>query len=61
MCTKCMGVKKLVVGGLILLNAFVWPQWSGIDGWIAWFGVLFALGGFAMVAIPNICKKYNKK
>jgi len=39
------GVKKLIVGVLILLNVFIWPKWLGIDGWITFFGALMILGG----------------
>ena len=55
MCTKCAGVCKLVTGGLILLNAFVWPKWDGIDGWFAWIGVLFVLFGALKLLVPNKC------
>ena len=53
MCKKCHGVKKLVAGALILINAFLWPQWTGIDGWAAFIGVLFVLGGFLMLVVPT--------
>ncbi len=56
MCNKCKGVHKLVVGALLLLNAFVWPQWNGIDGWVAWFGVLMVVGGFLKLVVPACCK-----
>jgi hypothetical protein len=36
---------KILLGLLILLNAFVWPQWLGIDGWIVYFGILLVLAG----------------
>jgi len=42
---KCWGTMKIVVGVLILLNAFVWPMWLGIDGWVSFFAVLLILGG----------------
>jgi len=53
MCKKCCGIMKLVVGVLVLLNAFVWPLWSGIDGWIAFFGALMVLGGLIMIIAPT--------
>ena len=40
MCKRCHGVYKIVFGALLLLNAFVWPLWMGIDGWIKWLAVL---------------------
>ena len=33
MCPRCCGIKKVVIGALLLLNAFYWPLWTGIDGW----------------------------
>ena len=36
----------MVIGGaLLLLNAYVWPKWLGIDGWIMFAGVLLVLKG----------------
>jgi hypothetical protein len=55
MCKKCGGIFKLVLGLLLLLNAFVWPQWLGIDGWISWFAVLFVLMGLVKLFVPNKC------
>ena len=55
-CHKCMGTKKLIVGALLLLNAYVWPLWTGIDGWITWFAVLMVAGGALMLAVPNKCR-----
>jgi len=52
-CSKCVGVKKAVLGVLILLNFFVWPKWTGFDGWVAFFGVLFLLGGIVRVLKPS--------
>jgi protein-S-isoprenylcysteine O-methyltransferase Ste14 len=59
MCAKCMGVKKLVVGVLLLLNGFVWPMWHGIDGWFNWVAVLFVVGGLVHLLVPNKCKSCN--
>ena len=59
MCKKCSGVKKLVLGALLLVNAFVWPQWLGIDGWVAFVGLLMILGGFLMLVVPNKCPSCN--
>ena len=53
MCGKCHGVKKLVVGALLLLNAFVWPQWLGVDGWVSFVAVLMVVGGFLMLVKPT--------
>jgi protein-S-isoprenylcysteine O-methyltransferase Ste14 len=59
MCHKCHGIFKLVLGLLLLLNAFVWPLWLGIDGWVSWFGVLFVLMGLVKLLVPNKCKSCN--
>ena len=55
MCHKCSGVCKLVLGALLLLNAFVWPKWLGIDGWVSFLAVLFVLLGFVKLVVPNKC------
>ena len=59
MCKKCGGVHKIVVGALLLLNAFLWPQWLGIDGWISWLAVLFVIGGALKLFVPNKCPACN--
>jgi len=62
MCTKCCGIKKIVIGGLLLLNAFVWPKW-GIawagSGWIQWFAVIMVLLGL-LKFVPNKCNSCKK-
>lgn len=55
MCKKCSGVTKLLTGALLLVNAFVWPRWLGVDGWVAFIGLLLVLGGFLMLVVPNKC------
>ncbi len=52
LCKKCMGISKIVFGALLLLNGFVWPLWTGIDGWAAWIGVLLIVTGVAKLALP---------
>jgi len=60
---------KIVFGALLLLNAFVWPLWTGIDGWIAWLAVLIVLGGIGLLfhpkgnccSVPPVTKKKRKK
>jgi hypothetical protein len=59
MCKKCSGVSKLVVGALLLMNAFVWPRWLGIDGWVSFVAVLFVIGGFVKLVVPNKCVACN--
>ena len=54
-CTKCHGAMKLVAGLLLLLNAFVWPKWLGVDGWVAWIAVLFVVAGLVKLFVPNKC------
>ena len=55
MCKKCGGVYKIVFGALLLMNAYGFPGWSGIDGWIKWLAVLMVLGGVLKLVIPNKC------
>lgn len=55
MCKRCGGIHKVVFGALLLLNAFVWPSWMGIDGWIKWLAVLMVLGGALKLIMPNQC------
>ncbi len=54
-CGGCYGAKKIVVGLLLLLNAFVWPLWVDLSGWIAWVAVLMVLGGIVMLFKPKGC------
>jgi hypothetical protein len=54
-CGKCHAWKKVVTGLLLLLNAFVWPLWVDLSGWIAWFAVLMVVGGVLMLFKPNGC------
>jgi len=49
---KHWGIVKIIIGALVLLNAFVWPKWLGIDGWIAFFGVLMILCGIVKLFHP---------
>ena len=55
MCSRCCGVKKIVIGALLLLNAFVWPLWTGLDGWVKFVAGLYVLGGLAKLLLPNKC------
>ena len=59
MCNHCYGIYKIVFGALLLLNAFVWPLWDGIDGWISWLAVLMVLGGLMKLLVPNKCPNCN--
>jgi len=43
-CGRWRPLKKLFFGLFLLLNAFVWPLWSGIDGWVTWAAVLLTVG-----------------
>ena len=54
---KCKGIMKLVGGALVLLNAFVWPQWGVVEGgeltgWVAFLGVLMLVSGFLKLVVP---------
>ena len=58
MCKRCHATKHLIVGALLLLNAFIWPRWVGLDGatnWVSFFAVLLVLGGFVKLVVPNNC------
>jgi len=33
------------LGVLIVLNAFIWPKWTGVDGWMAFIGILLMFVG----------------
>ena len=63
MCMRCHGAKKLVFGLLLLLNAFVWPKWLGVDGWVSWLAVLAVLAGLVKLAKPmcSHCAMPDKK
>ncbi len=52
-CHRCHGVKKLVMGALLLLNAFVWPRWMGVDGWVSFVAVLMVIAGFLKLVWPT--------
>ena len=58
---KCAGAMKIVFALLLLLNAFVWPKWLGIDGWVSWLAVLMVLFGlihlFHPKCGPSICRE----
>jgi len=57
-CGKCGGMIWGLLGVLILINAFVWPQWTGIDGWMAFFGILFIVAGVWKSLMPG-CKCHS--
>lgn len=44
-CHRCRGMIWSFLGILLLLNAFIWPKWLGVDGWMAFIGVLLMLTG----------------
>ncbi len=44
-CGRCHAGMMIIVGALLLLNAYVWPKWLGIDGWVMFAGVLLVLKG----------------
>ncbi|MFH1276629.1 MAG: hypothetical protein ABIH82_05970 [Candidatus Woesearchaeota archaeon] len=46
---------RLVTGFLLLVNAFLWPRWLGVDGWVAFVAVLMVIGGFLKMVVPA-CK-----
>ncbi|MFH1682908.1 MAG: hypothetical protein ABIA37_03860 [Candidatus Woesearchaeota archaeon] len=59
---KYWGLHKLIFGALLLLNAFIWPKWLGVDGWIAWIAVLMVICGLLKLIWPcSACKPMPKK
>ena len=57
---KCMVVKKIIFGLLLLLNAFLWPKWLGVDGWVTWIALLMVVFGAVMAVWPK-CGCYSKE
>jgi len=53
---KC-GSLLLVVGILMFVNVYYWPQLLGIDGWLTFFAVLFMIEGLAQVFAGCRAKK----
>ena len=45
LCGRWKAVKKLFFGLLLLMNAYVWPLWGGIDGWVTWGALLLTIWG----------------
>jgi hypothetical protein len=54
---KLRAFGKTLFGALLLLNAFVWPQWLGIDGWIKFAAVLMVIFGLVHLISLGFCKK----
>ncbi|MBI2145470.1 hypothetical protein HYU18_04070 [Candidatus Woesearchaeota archaeon] len=57
-----MAGKHVIVGALLLLNAYVWPQWLGLDGWVKFAAVLLIVGGIVKYLVPYCphCKEDAK-
>lgn len=61
------GLKKLVLGALLLLNAFVWPKWGveavtagkALSGWISFLALLMVISGFLMLVKSRSCCSGN--
>ena len=54
MCGRCKAGKKIVIGALVLLNIYVWPQWIGtIDKWAMFVAVLSIILGVLMFVMPG--------
>lgn len=47
------GIMKIAWGALLLLNGFVWPLWTGIDGWIKYIAVILVLVGISKLIWPS--------
>jgi hypothetical protein len=59
-CPNCKGMILSFFGVLILLNAFVWPKWTGVDGWLAFSGLLLMFAGVWKAYIHGCsCPKKN--
>ena len=63
-CGKCSGWLKALLGILMLINLFVWPKWTGVDGWLAFAavllvlcGIIFSFTGSCTCATPAPAKK----
>lgn len=60
-CSRCWSAMKVIGGGLILLNAFVWPKWgvtdsstmSSLTGWLAFLAVLLVIKGVIKFIMPT--------
>ncbi|MBI4439845.1 hypothetical protein HY638_02645 [Candidatus Woesearchaeota archaeon] len=46
-CFKCMGAKALVLGILVLLNAYL-----AVVDWAVFVGIILVLGGIMRMAMP---------
>ena len=45
---------KIIFGGLILLNIYVWPKWTNdLTQWLAFGAVLLVLKGVVKLAKPT--------
>ncbi len=59
-CTRCRSIVTIVLGALILINAYWWPRWVGIDNWIAFFGALTLIGGVITYLKPTCgCESHS--
>ena len=58
-CRKCHGLKHIVFGILLLVNAFVWPMWLGIDGWVKFIAAVMVLFALFHLFVPNKCMACN--
>ena len=51
---RCMGVKKVLLGALVLLNvSYAWLDWASFVGW------LLVLIGFVKLLMP-VCRCYGR-
>ena len=60
-CSVWKSRKKLIMGLLLLLNAWIWPRWVGIDGWITWLAVLMTLFGLLGSFKTGWCSRGSSK
>lgn len=52
---QCKGIVKMIVGLLLLMNAFIWPKWVDLTGWISFGAILMVLGGVALLFKDGDC------
>jgi hypothetical protein len=52
-CKGCCGMALGLIGVLMLINIFVWPQWLGIDGWMGFFAIVLIIAGICKSIMPK--------
>ena len=61
MCGRCHAIMKIAIGGLVLLNIYVWPKWTAnLNQWLAFAGVLLVIKGAFKLLVP-VCPHCQAK